>query len=67
AVNVTSDQAVGLLAGVVASLAGIVPLVGYGLAMIATGSHIISLGTQGLALLVMVLFARFLVPKLLKD
>ncbi|MCK5264273.1 MAG: hypothetical protein KAR03_01595, partial [Candidatus Thorarchaeota archaeon] len=67
AVNVTSDQAVGILAGIVAALAGIVPLVGYGLAMIATGSHIISLGTQGLALLVMVLFARFLVPKLLKD
>ncbi len=67
AVNVTSDQAVGLLAGVVAALAGIVPLVGYGLAMIATGSHIISLGSQGATLLVMMLFARFQVPKLLKD
>jgi len=67
AVNVTSDQAVGILAGLVAALAGIVPLVAYGLAMIATGSHIISLGAQGLAVLVMVLFARFQVPKLLKD
>ncbi len=67
AVNVTSDQAVGILAGAVAALVGIVPLVGYGLAMIATGSHIISLGAQGLVLLGMVLFARFQVPKLLKD
>lgn len=67
AVNVTSDQAVGILAGIVASLTGIVPLVAYGLAMIATGSYIISLGAQGLSLLVMVLIARFQVPKLLKD
>ena len=67
AVNVTSDQAIGIIAGAVAALVGIIPLVGYGLAMIVTGSHIISLATQGLALLMMVLLARFQVPKLLKD
>jgi len=67
AVNVTSDQLIGVIAGAVAAGVGIVPLVGYGLAMIMTGSHIISLGAQGLAMILMVLFARFQAPRLLKD
>ncbi|TFG94444.1 hypothetical protein E4H12_15150 [Candidatus Thorarchaeota archaeon] len=67
AVNVTNDQTIGVIAGAVAAGLGIVPLVGYGLAMIMTGSHIISLTAQGLALLGMVLLTRFQVPKLLKD
>ena len=46
AVNVTNDQLIGVIAGAVAAGVGIVPLVGYGLAMIMTGSHIISLGAQ---------------------
>lgn len=67
AVNVTNDQSIGIIAGAVAAGAGIVPLVGYGLAMILTGAHVISLGVQGLAMILMVLVARFQVPKLLKD
>ncbi|TFG30228.1 hypothetical protein EU528_08485 [Candidatus Thorarchaeota archaeon] len=67
AVNVTNDQAIGIVAGAVAAGVGIVPLVGYGLAMMATGSHIISITVQGLALLLMVLLARFQIPNLLKD
>jgi len=67
AVNVTNDQAIGIVAGAVAAGMGIVPLVGYGLAMIMTGSHIISLSAQVLAMLILVILARFQVPKLLKD
>lgn len=67
AVNVTNDQAIGFVAGGVAAGVGIVPLVGYGLSMMIAGSHIISLGVQGLAMLMMVLVARYQIPKLLKD
>ncbi|TFH04239.1 MAG: hypothetical protein E4H14_15200 [Candidatus Thorarchaeota archaeon] len=67
AVNVTNDQAIGIIAGAVAAGVGIVPLVSYGLAMLATGSHIISLMAPGLVLLLMLLVARFQIPKLLKD
>lgn len=67
AVNVTNDQAIGFVAGAVAALVGIAPLIAYGLVIIATGSHIISIGAQGIALLLLVLLARFQVPKLLKD
>jgi hypothetical protein len=67
AVNVTNDQAIGFVAGAVAAGVGIVPLVAYGLAMIYTGSHIISLAAQGLASLGLVLLAHFKVPKVLKD
>jgi len=67
AVNVTNDQAIGLVAGAVAAGVGIAPLIAYGLVMIATGSHIFSVAAQGLALLLLVLLARFQVPKLLKD
>jgi predicted permease len=67
AVNVTSDQAMGLLAGAVGALSGIVPLVGYGLAMLATGSHVISLVSQGIVVLLSVVAASRLIPRLLKD
>jgi hypothetical protein len=67
AVNVTTDQAMGLFSGFVGAVVGIVPLLGYGLAMIATGSHIISLASQGILVLVSVLAAWNLVPRLLKD
>ena len=67
AVNVTNDQAIGFVAGGVAAGVGIVPLVAYGLALIVSGSHIISLTAQGIALVLLVLLARFQVPKLLKD
>jgi hypothetical protein len=67
AVNVTNDQTMGLIAGGVAAGVGIIPLVAYGLVMIATGSHIISLAAQGILLVLLVLVARYQVPKLLKD
>jgi len=66
-VNVTNDQTIGFVAGAVAAGVGIVPLVGYGLTMLVTGSHIFSLAAQGISMILMVLLARFQVPKVLKD
>jgi predicted permease len=67
AVNVTSDQAMGFVSAFVGALVGIVPLVGYGLMMLFTGSQIISLAAQGLIVLVMVVASWRFIPKLLKD
>ncbi len=67
AVNVTSDQAMGLVSAFAGAVVGIIPLIGYGLTMIATGSHIISLASQGIIVLSTVIVASRFIPKLLKD
>jgi predicted permease len=67
AVNVASDQAMGLLSAAVGAIVGIVPLVAYGLAMLATGSHIISLASQGILVITLVIAASRFIPNLLKD
>jgi hypothetical protein len=67
AVNVTSDQAMGFLSAFIGAIIGIAPLLGFGLAMIFTGSQIISLTIQGLLVLAMVLAAWRFIPKLIKD
>ena len=67
AVNVTSDQAMGFFSAFMGAIVGIVPLLGFGLAMYLSGSQIISLGIQGLFVLVMVVASRMFIPRLLKD
>ena len=67
AVNLAADQLMGLLAGVIAALVGIIPLVGYGIVMIATGSHILSLLTQLALATLEAMLAYRLVPMILKD
>ena len=67
AVNIASDQAMGLFSAAVGAIVGIVPLVAYGLAMLATGSHIISLASQGVIVFALVVAASRYIPKLLKD
>jgi predicted permease len=67
AVNITADQAMGFLAAATGALVGIAPLVGYGLTMIATGSHVLSLSSQGIIVLIMILAAWRLIPRVLKD
>ncbi|TET11157.1 MAG: hypothetical protein E3J86_03580 [Candidatus Thorarchaeota archaeon] len=67
AINIAADQRMGLLAGAVGASVGIGPLLGFGFAMMLTGSQIISLGTQALLTLLMVLAAHYQIPKLLKD
>ncbi len=67
AINLAADQAIGLLAGVIAALIGIIPLVGYGLVMIETGSHILSLLMQLALATLEAMLAYRLVPMILKD
>ncbi len=67
AINIAADQRMGLLAGAVGAFVGIGPLLGFGFIMMLTGSQIISLGTQALLTLLMVLAAHYQIPKLLKD
>jgi predicted permease len=67
AVNVTSDQAMGFFSAAIGALVGIVPLLGYGIVMLYMGSQVFSLISQGLIVIIMVLIARILVPRLLKD
>jgi hypothetical protein len=67
AINLAADQAMGLLAGVIAALIGIIPLVGYGLVMIETGSHILSLLMQLALATLEAMLAHRLAPMILKD
>jgi len=67
AVSVTSDAAMSFQAAFIGALVGIVPLVGYGVAMILTGQHVISLTAQFLIMLLELVLVRSQVPKLLKD
>ena len=67
AINIAADQRMGLLAGAVGALVGIGPLLGFGFIMLLTGSQIISLGTQALLTLLMVIVAHYQIPRLLKD
>ena len=67
AINIAADQRMGLLAGAVGAIVGIGPLLGFGFIMLLTGSQIISIGTQALLTLWMVLAAHSQITKLLKD
>ena len=67
AINVTSDQAMGFVSAFMGAIVGMGPLLGFGVAMILTGSQVISLAVQGLCVLVMVLISWRFIPRLLKD
>ncbi|MFX1440952.1 MAG: hypothetical protein ACFFFD_11950 [Promethearchaeota archaeon] len=66
-ISVVADSGMTFLAAIMGALIGIVPLVGYGAAMILTGNHIISLATQVLVMVVELVLVRIQVPNLLKD
>jgi predicted permease len=67
AVNVASDQAMGLLSGAVGALVGIAPLVAYGGVMLLTGLQIASLLSQAVIVTILAAVVWKYVPKLLKD
>ncbi|MDF1541284.1 MAG: hypothetical protein P1Q69_20470 [Candidatus Thorarchaeota archaeon] len=67
AITITGNSSLVIIAGIVASVVGIVPLVGYGLIMILTGSHILCLLVEAsLAILLAMIVNRY-VSLLLKD
>ncbi len=69
--KMTSDEVfepgMAFLAAGVAAAVGIVPLLGYGIAMIATGQHIVSIIAQAAMVAIVVLVVLRFVPRLLKD
>jgi predicted permease len=67
AVNVASDQAMGLISAAVGAIVGIAPLVGYGAVMLLTGMQIASLLSQAIIVAILVVVVWKYVPKLLKD
>ncbi|MHA3964238.1 MAG: hypothetical protein AM325_011960 [Candidatus Thorarchaeota archaeon SMTZ1-45] len=67
AVNVASDQAMGLVSAAIGTIAGILPLLGFGIAMLVTGSQVVSLACQSILVLVSILVAQKFIPRLLKD
>ena len=67
AVNVASDQAMGLVSAAIGALVGIVPLLAYGLTMLSTGSQILSLLSQAIIVVVAFGVVSRYIPKLLKD
>ena len=67
AINITAEPGVALAAAFLGSIVGIVPLVAYGLTVILTGSHVVSLAAQvGVALTEAGIIAR-IVPRALND
>jgi predicted permease len=67
AVNVASDQAMGIVSAAIGALVGIVPLLAYGLTMLSTGSQIFSLLSQAIIVVVAFGVVSRYIPKLLKD
>jgi len=67
AITITENSTLVVVAGIIAGVVGIVPLVGYGLTMILTGSHILCLVVEAsLSFLIAIIANRF-VSRLLKD
>ncbi len=66
-ISVVSDSRMTFLAAIIGALVGIVPLAGYGVAMILTGNHVISLTTQFALMVAELILIRSQFPKLLKD
>ncbi len=67
AINLTSDQKMGLLAGFVGAVVGLGPLVCFGITMLLTGSQVYSLIAQMLCTLALVIIAHYRLPRLLRD
>jgi hypothetical protein len=66
-INVVSDSKMGILAAFIGAIVGIIPLVGYGIAMILTGQHVVCLAVQFLIMIVELILVRAQASRLLKD
>ncbi|MGQ4911556.1 MAG: hypothetical protein ACP6KW_05245 [Candidatus Thorarchaeota archaeon] len=66
-VNLTGDQAVSILSGAVSLGVGSVPLVFYGLVLLATGMHLYALIAQALGVIILMAAVLRFVPRWLVD
>jgi hypothetical protein len=67
AVNLVGDQALTFLALFVSGVVGLLPLLGYGVVLLATGSHLLSILTQLSISLGEAVLLRITLPHILKD
>jgi len=67
AVNLVGDQAMSFLALIVSGIVGLSPLLGYGLALLSTGNHLLSILTQLSISLGEVIVLRLTLPRILRD
>jgi hypothetical protein len=66
-VNLVGDQAMSFLALFVSSIVGLSPLLGYGLVLLGTGSHLLSILTQLCISLGEAIVLRVTLPHILRD
>ena len=67
AVNLVGDQAMSLLALVVSGIVGLLPLLGYGVTLLSTGDHLLSVLTQLSLSIGEAILLRITLPHILKD
>jgi hypothetical protein len=67
AINIMFDPGMAFFAAGVAAIIGIVPLVGYGLTMLATSNHIASIVLQLMVMILELFLIRRQIPKLLRN
>jgi hypothetical protein len=67
AVNLVGDQAMSFLALFVSGIVGLAPLLGYGLVLLYTGSHLLSILTQLSISLGEAIVLRVTLPHILRD
>ena len=67
AVNLVGDQAMTFLALFVSSIVGLSPLLGYGLVLLDTGNHLLSILTQLSISLGEMIVLRYALPHILRD
>ncbi|MFW9907613.1 MAG: hypothetical protein ACFFEF_03485 [Candidatus Thorarchaeota archaeon] len=67
AISFTSDSSMVMIAGAIAGIIGIIPLLAYGITMLLTGWHALCLATQFLSALALAGIAHRTVNRILKD
>ena len=67
AITFTGNTATVFVAGIVAGIIGLLPLIGYGITMLLTGMHVLCLTVQLVAGIISALLVNRFVSRLLKD
>jgi hypothetical protein len=67
AVNLVGDQGISLLALFISAIVGLSPLIGYGLILLNTGNHLVSILAQLSISLGEMIVLRITLPRILKD
>ncbi|MDF1539844.1 MAG: hypothetical protein P1Q69_13170 [Candidatus Thorarchaeota archaeon] len=66
-VNLVGDQAITFIALIVSGIVGLMPLIGYAVALLQTGNHLWSILVQLLVSVTEMVLLRIAIPRILKD